>query len=337
LKPTTRTAKFIATFARDTEEADRVGQSAFLDQTLPFGSIGLFEAKLTLGLFMQICYGEFDWPDEYSKRRFLRGEFMNAVAEHEPEVCKSLYGGPLVLFSRLKCYDRNLSWEDFMADKTTGEQAFIDSLLKWSRDWMLDADWCRETAYESVVRYHSAQPSSSLSSNQFHHRFDLPTRGDLAMTLPPPKGLEEYWPLFLSRDDYLNQVNNQVLAEIHAVPLLRLGEPSHRQAFARTILAAAENYCAEVEKYLEKEGYVRPKAAEKRNLALHLEWAVLYQMEGLGWSRIANMAAVNPSAVQKAVNELLRLINLPQRPIARGRPHGSKDSASVSILRKLGR
>lgn len=157
------------------------------------------------------------------------------------------------------------------------------------------------------------------------------------MTLDPPEGLEEYWPLFLSRNDYLDQVNDQALAEIHAVPLLRLGEPSHRQAFVRTILAAAENYCAEVEKYLETAGYVRPKAGEKRNLALHLEWAVFYQIEGLGWSRIADLASVNPPAVQKAVTELLRLIDLPQRPSAKGRPPGSKDSPSISILRKLGR
>ena len=157
------------------------------------------------------------------------------------------------------------------------------------------------------------------------------------MTLDPPEGLEEYWPLFYSRDDYLNQVNDQALAEIHAVPLLGLVEPSHRQAFVRQILAAAEKYCVEVEKYLEQKGYVRPKAGEKRNLTLHLEWAVLYQIEGWGWSQIAGSTGVNPPAVQKAVTELLRLIELPQRPIAKGRPHGSKDSPSVSILRKLGR
>jgi hypothetical protein len=253
--------------------------------------------------------------------------------------CEELYGEPLVLFGKLDGYDPTLSWEDFAnaAAKPIGGDALIDSLVKWSRDWLLDADWCREAAYESLVRYHRAQPSGSLSSNQFHHRFDLPTRGDLDMTLSPPEGLEEYWPLFLSRDDYLNQVNDQALAEIHSVPLLRLGEISHRRAFVKTIVAAAEDYCVGVEKYLENEGYVRPKAGEKRNLPLHLEWAILYQMEGLGWSRIADLAGVNPPAVQKAVTELLRLIDLPQRPIAKGRPHGSKDSPSASIRRKLGR
>jgi len=287
---------------------------------------------------MQICYGELDWPDEYSKRRFLRGQFLNAVAEYAPEVCESLYGEPLILFGKLNSYDPTLSWQDFtIAAKPTGGAAFIDTLLKWSRDWLLDADWCREAAYESLVRYHRAQPSDSLSSNQFHHRFDLPTRGDLDMTLLPPEGLEEYWPLFLSRDDYLDQVHDQALAEIHAVPLLRLGEHSHRQAFVRTIIAAAENYCSEVEKDLEKKGYVKPKIGEKRNLPQHLEWTVLYQIRKSGWSRIGESAGVKPSAVQKAVTELLRLIDLPQRSIAKGRPHGSKDSPSASVRRRLGR
>jgi hypothetical protein len=279
-----------------------------------------------------------DWSDEYSKRRFLRDEFLNAVAEYEPRVCESLYGEPLVLFGKLEDYEQTIGWEDFeMAADPTGGGALIDSLVKWSRDWWLDADWCREAAYESLMRYYRAGASGSLSSNQFHHRFDLPTRSGLDMTLDPPEGLEEYWPLFLTREDYLEQVNDRALAEIHSVPLLRLGEISHTRAFVRTIVRAAENYCVKVEKYLEKEGYVRPKAGEKRNLPLHLEWAVLYQIHELGWSRIAELAHVKPSAVQKAVTELLKLIDLPQRSVAKGRPHGSKDSPSASVLRKLGR
>lgn len=202
---------------------------------------------------------------------------------------------------------------------------------------MLDADWCREAAYESLVRYHRAEPFGSLTGDQFHHRFDLPNRADLVMTLPPPDGLEEYWPLFRSRYDYLNEVNDQALAEIQSAPILKLAERSHRQAFVRTIITAAENYCAKVEKYLEKQGYVRPKAGEKRNLHLHLEWTILRQISGWGWSRIASSSDVQPSAVQKAVSELLRLIDRPPRPIAKGRPRGSKDSPSASFLRKLGR
>ena len=287
---------------------------------------------------MQICYGEFDWHDEYSKRRFVRAEFLNSVAEYEPTVCEALYGEPLVRFDELDGYDRTLSWKDFekAADATAGA-ALIDSLLKWSRDWRLDAVWCREAAYESLGRYYGAVPSDSLSKKVFHYRFDLPARADLDMTLPPPEGLEEYWPLFVSRDEYLEQVNDQSLALIHGDALLRLGESSHERAFVKTIVAAAEKYCVEVENYLEKQGYVRPKVGGKRNLIEHLEWSVLYQIGELGWSRIAQSAGVQPSAVQKAVTELLRLIDLPQRPIAKGRPHGSKDSPSVSILRKLGR
>ena len=287
---------------------------------------------------MQICYGELDWPDEYSKQRFLRDEFLKAVAKYEPGICEALYSEPLVLFGKLEGYDQTIDWEHFeMAADPTSGGALIDSLLKWSRDWRLDADWCREAAYESLIRYCRASASDSLSNNQFHHRFDLPTRSGLDMTLDPPEGLEEYWPLFLTRDDYLDQVNDRALAEIHSVPLLRLGEISHKRAFVRTILTAAENYCVKVEKYLEKEGYVRPKAGEKRNLPLHLEWAVRYQIQELGWSRIAELADVKPSAVQKAVTELLKLIDLPQRSIAKGRPHGSKDSSSASVRRKLGR
>src|SRR6185295_2464710 len=140
---------------------------------------------------VQICYGELDWPDEYSKRRFLRGEFLNAVAEYEPGVCEALYGEPLRLFGELGGYDPTLSWEDFaITTKPTGGDALIDSLIQWSRDWRLDADWCREAAYESLIRYCRASASDSLSNNQFHHRFDLPTRSGLDMTLDPPEGLE---------------------------------------------------------------------------------------------------------------------------------------------------
>lgn len=71
---------------------------------------------------MQICYGELDWPDEYSKQRFLRGEFLNAVAEYQPGVCESLYCEPLAMFGKLDSADPNLGLADFtIRIKSTGE------------------------------------------------------------------------------------------------------------------------------------------------------------------------------------------------------------------------
>jgi hypothetical protein len=287
---------------------------------------------------MQPCYGELDWPDEYSKIRFLREEFLNAVARYEPKVCETLYGEPLILFGRLHREQQTLDWEKFgiAADHPSGA-AVIDSLLNWSRDWRLDADWCREAAYESLAHCYCADSSASISLKEFHYRFDLPTRLNLDMTLPPPEGLKEYWPHLISRAFYLEQVDDHAEAEIHLDPLLRLGESSHKRAFVKTIVAAAERYCVKVEKYLEKQGYTRPKRGAKRNLTQHLEWAVMYQIKGLGWSQIARLSRVKASSVQKQVVELLNFTGLSPRSIRKGRPHGSKSSLSTSIKRKPNR
>jgi len=92
---------------------------------------------------VQVSYGELDWPDEYSKRRFLRGEFLDAVSKYEPRVCETLCSEPLALFGRLHGDEQTLAWKDFAnIVNPTSEcaTALIDSLLEWSRHWQLDAD-----------------------------------------------------------------------------------------------------------------------------------------------------------------------------------------------------
>jgi integrase len=86
-------------------------------------------------------------------------------------------------------------------------------------------------AYESLQRYQSS-PSDSTSTQEFRHRLDLPIRGNLDLTVSPPDGLKEYWPLMVVREDYLNQTREEALAAIEGSPLSALANRSHSKACA---------------------------------------------------------------------------------------------------------
>jgi hypothetical protein len=74
-------------------------------------------------------------PSQLTNRRFWRLYILEA-----------LYQEPLLLFSRLHEVEQSLAWNDFvdLADSSAKVASLHESLHKWSREWHLDADWCRE-------------------------------------------------------------------------------------------------------------------------------------------------------------------------------------------------
>lgn len=104
-----------------------------------------------------------DWPDDYSKRRFLRDEFLKTVAECEPGVCEALYGEPLILFGKLE--EQTIDWEHFeMAADPTSGGALIDSLLKWCATLLLAAN-----EHPKVVSERLGHASITLTLDTYSH------------------------------------------------------------------------------------------------------------------------------------------------------------------------
>jgi hypothetical protein len=141
-------------------------------------------------------------------------------------------------------------------------------------------------------------------------------------TPTPPDGLPPYNPLLKTREDYLDRVRLDALREMSGQPLLKHGEASQAAALARSIAAAAESYCANVERQFESAGMIR--TGERRALPVHREWAVKFQVMGQIQAEIAyetqlagisdeTTRKVGPQAVTKAVNIVLADIGLSNR------------------------
>jgi hypothetical protein len=184
--------------------------------------------------------------------------------------------------------------------------SLLEALKGWSVKWNLNADWCLESAY-NTLRMWSAQDgpperfwpdAESLS-------------GWIPMLTDPPPGFPLYLPTEISHDDYLSTVRS-----------LRLQHGSLKQA---------EAYCLEVEQCYEQARYIHCKAGEKRKLDQHLEWTVKFQVFRKSLDDIATTAGdeaaggVEKSTVMSGVYDILRLIGLEKHSDAkRGRRLGSK-------------
>src|ERR1051325_8257407 len=313
---------------------------------------------------MQLGYGEFDWPNATFARGFLRQQFLTAITSNAPEVLEDLRESILPAFRQLDDLERQLSWRDisppsqFDSERLT---AIRQSMERWSSRWNL-IDYYSEEVYNQIMisflrlshaqsqppanRENQSETVDSIHTTQFHAQPQSPPDSvldaiftdwlrDNASSLPgPPEGLKRYWPLHITREEYLNDIKEMVLQRFHADPLLMLGEPSQRAAFIQTVVTRADAYCSDVERFYEKIGYVRCK--QKRKLREHLQWAVEYQIQGRGWTEIAEKHNVTVQGVEQAVTQLFKAADLPLRTSPQGRPPGSKDSVETSIRRKLG-
>jgi hypothetical protein len=310
---------------------------------------------------MQMGYGEFDWSDAGFARGFLRQQFLTAITSNAPEVFEDLRESVLPAFRQLDNLERQLSWRDitppsqFNSERVT---AVRQKMQQWSSRLNLTEYFCEEVYNEmmiSFLRLNHARSQPPLTKNQpeaadhttQHAQSQSPPDSvldaiftewlrDDATSLPaPPDGLKRYWPLYVTREEYLNDIKETVLKRFQADPLLMLGEPSQRAAFIQTVVTRADAYCSDVEHFYEQIGYVRCK--QKRKLRKHLQWAVEYQIQGRGWTEIAEKHNVTVQGVEQAVTQLFKAADLPLRTSPQGRPPGSKESVEGSVRRKLGR
>jgi hypothetical protein len=310
---------------------------------------------------MQIGYGEFDWSDASFARGFLRQQFLTAITSNAPEVLEDLRESIVPAFRQLDDLERQLSWRDinppsqFNSERVT---AVRETMQQWSSRWNLTDYFCEEVYNEMMISFlrfnharsqpplkenqpeatdHTTQPAQSQSppDSVLDAIFTDWLRDDASSLPAPPNGLNRYWPLHVTREEYLSDIKEAVLKRFQADPLLRLGEPSQRAAFIQTVVTRVDAYCSDVERFYEQIGYVRCK--QKRKLREHLQWAVEYQIQGRGWTEIAEKHDVTVQGVEQAVTQLFKAADLPLRTSPQGRPPGSKESVEASVRRKLGR
>lgn len=286
----------------------------------------------------RICFGEFDWPDQRGKQEFVQVAFLHTVEQLDQGPLRQLYDEPFQLYRmaqnefRLEHYFIRKPW------LLTGSAASLVETLEaeidaWSKNWNLDARWCRDTALATLHFW------SCASREITELRFQYPVlAGFVPPRLDPPEGLPGYAAFEMERDYYLEQVRSGALEAIAEHPLLRHGTNVKARAFADSMLVKAKQYCRTVEAAYVEHNWRRGRKSEKKNLNQHLEWTVKFQVSRKTFSELAEQSHVEQTTVSRGVRDILSILPLPKRSDSKpGRIRGRKNRrpAESDIRRRL--
>ena len=140
-------------------------------------------------------------------------------------------------------------------------------------------------------------------------------------------------------DHAIEHLTPHVESITRQLPLLSLAPPllgeAQRKSFVTSIVAVAEQYCDEVEKYYESLKEWR-KSSRKPKLISHMIWAAHVRTHAHSpieaakvFEKIAVKEGLELSAIKKAVKKVLYDLGLSLKPTfnsSKGRPRGSKNS-----------
>lgn len=281
-----------------------------------------------------------------------RNLFLQTVREHKKEVLESLAAEPFELYRKRWARDRAtrrredrrdaLYWNYNLTNRTVRPQdidkvkedfalgpsgynpdvrRLFESLFAWARAWHLDATWCVYCALLTLQRWHVNGRRWHLGETSVELPWTLYAANPSLPGHPPepPAGLPE-WDLFYKEEtlkEYLARVEASARDQIANNPLLSIGELSHREAFIKTIPAAAAQYVKEVEGWRDVYGW-RPITGKPR-LKDHILWALRFQVKEESYDDIADSCGEDPSTVRMAVRRTLKLVGLKKRALKRGR------------------
>lgn len=213
------------------------------------------------------------------------------------------------------------------------------AILRWSRKWNLDADWCRDLGLDTVGRW--ATEEDTVDVGEWGHmpgvvRYysDLNSEEEKGFLLFD--GQPRYLPYKQKRREYLDDLHNRLQETIRKDPLWRAcHEGSYKRRITSLIQGIREDiekrYCVRVEDYYKR--HDRDRFEDERNIDKYIKWTVQAQVGNTPLSTIAesenlfNGAVPNTSYVRREVLKVLKAIELPprQQMLKPGRPKGAKD------------
>ncbi|HZS04507.1 MAG TPA: hypothetical protein VFD58_06695 [Blastocatellia bacterium] len=180
---------------------------------------------------MKIAYGELQWPDGHLSQAFLRRQFLETIADTNPEVLADLFDLAFECH-RLAGPWHFRGWDDVLyPGGDPGQEIIIfrHMMYWWSQKWNLDADWCRERAFHAL-EYWSLYPGRlekltwGLDEIDTHEISDRPDA---------PAGWLQYRPLVWWRADYLTYVERRARQAIEENPFLSQGEASMQKSYIK--------------------------------------------------------------------------------------------------------
>ncbi len=252
-----------------------------------------------------------------------RQEFWWAISKYAPHVIEELKEETFETYKAAKITQRPVRHLFSLRNSSDVlEQAFLSNLLAWSKRWNLDADWCREKAFDMLLSW----VTSPDLERQSRSKGLIGTIVAPAPKHSPPLETLTYFPGLGSREGYLAKVAEEAKRRIQADPLLKFGEPSRRKSFIDSICEGVEeSYCIPEEKHWQESSPSAQPSPRNPALWKHIEWAVRARVCGESSSQIAEGTKLDVRTINKEVRKVLELIGLPTKP-GRGRPPGRKNS-----------
>lgn len=203
---------------------------------------------------------------------------------------------------------------------------FLRALFDWSKSWNLDADWFVLRALKTLNSWSRNKIfRENLQWSSLLYGIDDPENEP-----QPPEGFPAWNVLDESAKTYRLKISNEARNRIVQDDILAQIEASHREHFIRNLDPVVKNYQDRVSQFYKALGY---KPVNRQELLKHIEWTVAFQVSGETFTDIASSANVQPQAISKEVNSVLKLIGLDRRLVKRGRPLGTKDSRYRRIAR----
>jgi hypothetical protein len=245
-------------------------------------------------------------------------------------------------------------WKSLLA--ATNSSALCLELQKWSEDWNINADWCRDLAVNTLWLWRDQRREER--GKDWGHEFPY---GRLVLRSPeyireiakasrdlpsqePPAGLPSYSPAIQLRKEYLIEAEitirireEETMARLKDISQrarldTRLVESPHQKATLKQrteLFNKAVEYCNSLERlYNSLPGW--HKTGVKKTLAEQLVQAVLFQVLRLEYETIADVLDTTTDRVGVNVRRALKTIGLDRRDnaIKRGRPSENETAQS---------
>jgi hypothetical protein len=249
--------------------------------------------------------------------------------------------------------DYSPNWEQIKSSEEG--RAVREKLVDWAKRYNLEADWVYDRAVKtlqwwfvlpksisiqlddgrrlpSIYLYPDEARIAWLNPTKWRQKLDILVTDSDGLPLPAPT--LETW------EDYRDYVKEQAQEAIDkSVLQAGLGQ-DRRRLIASVIRRAEEKWENQLGAYQERLGWRRSDidSVSWRNIV----WTVGFQVVGKTYTSLAHGSACSVSTVQRAVRNILKLIDLRPPPNAKpGRRRGSKTSQqaknSSQIRRSLGR
>ncbi len=195
----------------------------------------------------------------------------------------------------------------------------------------LETNWIQKMACDFLRHW-------SIFPKDFENLFLSKSYSDCYESVPPPKGLDEFWTLFETPKSYAKRMANKAQSKLNSDEMLSIPAKPRQRQYIEIIEEKALNHAKEVHsEFLRKYPNLSP-AKDLPKLGQHFVWLVkTYVFPKLKFVDIASKdsSGLDIGNISREVNKLAGILGLPKP--AHLKPGRKRESKNNPITSKLGK